>query len=350
MPVNLTLEEVADLVSGELRGDGSVVIGGIAPLSSAKPGDLTWVASEKFARQLEHSQASAALVAPQFANCRKTPVVICEKPELAIVELMEQFLTPAPHPPVGVDPTAIVAQGVSLGENVAIGPLVVVQREARVGKGSILHAGSFVGEACSIGEECVIWPHVVIRERCSIGNRVMIHPNCTIGADGFGYNFSAGAYRKIPHIGTVRIEDDVEIGAGSCVDRAKCGETIIGRGTKIDNQVQIAHNVKIGEHCCIISQTGIAGSTTLGDHVVLAGKVGVRDNIIIGSRVQVAACSCIARDVPDGAVLLGIPAVDKRSFFKERAVLRRLPEMVEEIRSLRQKVEQLEAANHSQTR
>ncbi len=348
MRKTLTLGKIAELVGGELCGDPAVEIHSVAPLSSAGPGDLTWVVDRQHAAQLSECRASAVLLRSGFKNGQLSAIV-CDQPELGISKVLGCFMPPLPHPPVGVDPTALIADGATLALETAIGPRVLIQRDVAIGRRSIIHAGAVIAMETQIGEDCIIWPNVVIRERCRIGNRVVIHPNTTIGADGFGYNFDETHFRKIPHIGTVRIEDDVEIGANSCIDRGKYSETVIGRGTKIDNLVQIAHNVRIGENCCIVSQVGIAGSTELGDFVTLAGKVGVKDNIRIGSQVQAAACSCIAGDVEDGQIVVGVPAQLKAQFFREHSSVRRLPKIVEQLRELRKRVEQLEATNHQET-
>jgi UDP-3-O-[3-hydroxymyristoyl] glucosamine N-acyltransferase len=227
---------------------------------------------------------------------------------------------------------------------VAIGPGAIVSDGAHIGDGCILHAHVFIGADVSLGAECEIWPNVVIRERVQVGNRVVIHPNTTIGADGFGYQFSGGHHRKIPQIGTVVIEDDVEIGANCAIDRAKFGATRIGAGTKIDNLVQIAHNVQIGPHCLIVAQCGIAGSARLGRGVVLGGQVGVRDHITLHDGVQSAACACISKDIPAGTTVIGAPAVPQDQFIRERAKVRRLPQMADTLRALIERVERLEAS------
>lgn len=344
----LTLGLVAELVSGELRGDAGVEIRAVSPVSLAGPGDLTWANSPRHAALLAQSRASAVLTLPEL-EVGSLPAVVCPRPELALAKILTHLQLPIPHPPAGVHPAAIIDPHAVLAAEVAIGPGVVIEKGAQIGQNTKLHAGVFIGQDTTIGADCVIWPNVVVRERCKIGARVLIHANTTVGADGFGYNLEEGWFKKIPHIGTVEIGDDVEIGANSCIDRAKCGTTLIGRGTKIDNLVQIAHNVRIGEHCCIVSHTGIAGSTQLSDHVVLAGRVGVNDNISIGAGVQVAACSCVAGDVPAGETFVGIPARPHSDVFRELAALRRLPDMVKVVRELRKRVEQLESANHSQT-
>ncbi len=344
----LTLKQIAEFVNGEVRGDASLEIRSVAPISSAQPGDLTWVVDPQHAARLQDCQASAVMIRPDLED-GKLPAVVCACPDLAVATVLAHLHPPLPCPPIGVDPTAVVAANVTLGEAVAVGPQVVIQRGVVIGRSTQLHAGVFVGEDTVIGNDCAVWPNTVIRERCNIGNRVVIHPNVTIGADGFGYNFDQGRFLKIPHVGRVEIGDDVEIGANSCIDRAKYGSTVIGRGTKIDNLVQIAHNVEIGEDCCIIAHAGIAGSAQLGDRVTLAGKVGIKDNIRIGNDVQVAACSCIADDVPDGEIFAGTPARAHAVFFKEYAAIRRLPGMVRQVRDLRKRVEQLEAANDPKT-
>ncbi len=348
MHKTLTLGKIAELVGGELCGDPAVEIRSVAPLSSAGPGDLTWVVDRQHAAQLGECQASAVLLRAGLKNGHLSTIV-CDRPELGISIVLGCFMPPLPHPPVGVDPSALIADGVTLAPQTAIGPRVVIQRDVAIGPRTKIHAGAVIAAETQIGEDCVIWPNVVIRERCRIGNRVVIHPNTTIGADGFGYNFDETRFLKIPHIGTVRIEDDVEIGANSCIDRGKCSETIIGRGTKIDNLVQIGHNVTIGENCCIVAHVGIGGSTELGDFVTLAGKVGVKDNIRIGNQVQAAACSCIAGDVEDGQIVVGVPAKPKREFFREHSAARRLPKALEEIRDLRKRIERLEATNNQET-
>ncbi|GAF96338.1 unnamed protein product, partial [marine sediment metagenome] len=199
----------------------------------------------------------------------------------------------------------------------------------------------------TVGADCVLWNNVVIRERCTVGNRVILHPNVVIGSDGFGYYFADGRHNKFAHAGRVVIADEVEVGSGSCVDRAKIGETYIGPGTKIDNLVQVAHNVRIGANCIIVAQCGIAGSTVLGDGVVLAGQVGLRDNIVLNDGVQVAASSCVWRDIPPGMRVNGIPAVENRQHLREQAMVRKLPDLVPRLRALAKRVDELEAAaNH----
>lgn len=347
MSKTLTLGELSELVGGTLHGDATIQIRSVAPVRAAGKGDLTWVNDKRFVVELANCQASAALVAPDldFGNM---PVVVCARPDLAIAAALKLLEPPKPHPAEGIDPGAHVADACHFESGVAVGPGAVIQRQVKIGPRSIIHSGVFIGQDTTIGADCVIWPNAVVRERTLIGDRVVIHPNATIGADGFGYNFHDGHFQRIAHIGRVRIEDDVEIGANSCIDRAKAHETVIGRGTKIDNLVQIAHNVLVGEDCCIIAHAGVAGSTQLGNHVVLAGKVGIKDNVVIGRGVQVAACSCVAANVGDGQTVMGIPAEPKETFYKVHSAYRRLPRTTELVRELIKRVEALEAANHQE--
>lgn len=337
------LSEIAKWVGGYVRGDGSLRITGVAGVQEAEPEQITWLVHEKYATQLRSSRAGAALVPEQFGET-PMPAILCRDPAAAILTVLEHFAPPVPRPSTGVHDSAQISESAKLGRDVAIGPHVVVGENAKIGDHSVLHAGVYVGADCVIGKNCELWPNVVLRERCSLGDRVTIHPNSTIGADGFGYQFLNGRHTKIPQIGTVQIEDDVEIGANACIDRAKCGATVIGRGTKIDNLVQVAHNVRIGPDCMIVAQTGIAGSARLGRLVVLGGQVGIRDHVTLNDGVQAAACSCVSKDIPAGTTVIGIPAIEQDEWIRERAKVRRLPRMAEQLADLIKRVERLEAS------
>ena len=256
---NGSLAEIAKWVDGVVRGDASTRISGVNGVQEAGPADITWLAHDKYLPQLRSSKAGAVLVPEQFGETTM-PAVLCPNPAAAIITILGRFAPPIPRPAAGIHPSVIIASSAQIEGNVSIGPQAVIGERAQVGEGCTLHAGVFIGEDVVLGRGCELWPNVVIRERCTLGHRVVVHPDSTIGADGFGYQFLNGRHVKIPQIGTVRIEDDVEIGANSCIDRAKCGATVIGRGTKIDNLVQVAHNVQIGPDCMIVAQTGIAGS------------------------------------------------------------------------------------------
>lgn len=346
-PPSISAAELAGRLGGELSGDGTRVVRSVAPLDEAQPDSLSWLGSPEYLPRLTTSKAGVVLVPPGCDVPPERTTICVADPDLALCEAL-RCLAPRVEPiPPGVHPTAVV-EADAVTEGARIGPQVVVGRRAVIGPGTELHAGVYVGPDCAIGRDCVLWPNVVVREHSRIGDRVVIHANATIGADGFGYLQRAGRHIKIPQIGTVLIEDDVEIGANTAIDRARSGVTRIGRGTKIDNLVQIGHNVSTGVNCIIVGQCGISGSTTLGDYVILGGQVGVHDHVRIGNRAQVAAKSAVANCVPDGKVYRGIPAVESNDFARSAVGLRRLPKMIQQLRDLAKRVKQLEsAANHS---
>lgn len=338
-----TLAEIAKWVGGAVRGDAALRISGVAGVTEAGAEHITWLSHEKYARALAQSKAGAVIV-PEGYGATPMAAVLVSDPSAAIIAILERFAPPVPRPSPGVDPRAVVGEGVRLGKNVAIGPGAVVGAGAVIGDGTVLHANVCIGDETIVGADCEFWPGVVVRERCRIADRVIVHPNTTIGSDGFGYQFIGGRHVKIPQIGTVTIEDDVEIGANCSIDRAKFGTTRIGRGTKIDNQVQVAHNVVIGPACVIVAQAGIAGSTRLGTGVVLGGKVGVRDHVCLHDGVQAAACACISKDVPAGTTVIGIPAAPHDIWAREQGKLRRLPSLFEQVEALARRIDQFESS------
>jgi UDP-3-O-[3-hydroxymyristoyl] glucosamine N-acyltransferase len=343
---SITAAELARRLGATLHGDGARIIRQLATLEEAGPDDLSWLGTADLLPQLASSHAGVVLVPPSCPMPPDRTIICVADPDLAMCEALAALAPPTETVPTGVDPAARVAPD-AIVDGACIGPHVYVGSGAVIGPGTQLHPGVYVGANCRIGRDCVLWPNVVVREYASIGDRVIIHPNATIGADGFGYRQRGGKHYKIPQIGRVVIEDDVEVGAGTCIDRARSGITRIGRGTKIDNLVQIGHNVRIGEDCVIVSQCGISGSTTLGDHVMLAGQVGLIDHLRIGDGAQVAAKSGVARDIPDGEVWRGIPAVPNSEFGRQAVGFRRLPKIMEQLRALTKRVEELEsAANH----
>jgi UDP-3-O-[3-hydroxymyristoyl] glucosamine N-acyltransferase len=346
----MTAGELACRLGGVLEGDPALPVSEVATLEQAGPETVSWVAGPELLPRLANSRAGVVLVPFDCTVPAGLTVIRVPDPALSICQVLRWF-GPAPEQvPPGIHPTAVVAPD-AVVEGACIGPLVTVGPRSVIGPGTQLHAGTRIGAEVQIGRDCVLWPNVVVRERVRIGDRVIIHPNATIGADGFGYLFRDGKHVKIPQVGAVVIEDDVEIGANTCIDRARTGVTRIGRGTKIDNLVQIGHNVTIGEDCVIVAQCGISGSTSLGHHVVLAGQVGIIDHLRIGNGVQVAAKSGVARDIPDQAVFRGIPATENREYVRQQVCVRRLPKMVEQLRELIRRVERLEsAANHDRTR
>jgi UDP-3-O-[3-hydroxymyristoyl] glucosamine N-acyltransferase len=346
---SITAAELARRLGGTLSGDGSRVVREIATLEDAGPDALSWLGSAQVLPRLAASQAGVVLMP---VACEPPPgrtVIRVDDPDVALCAALAALAPPRFPVPPGVDPGAHVAVDADV-TGACIAPQAYVGPHALIGPGAQLHPGVYVGAHCRIGRDCILWPSVVVREYTTLGDRVIIHANATIGADGFGYHQRGGKHYKIPQIGRVVIEDDVEIGAGTCIDRARSGVTRIGRGTKIDNLVQIGHNVRIGEDCILVSQCGISGSTTLGSHVVLAGQVGLIDHLRIGNNVVVAAKSGVAEDIPDGKLYRGIPAVDNSLFARQAVGVRRLPKMIEQLRALTKRVEELESAAHDTTR
>jgi UDP-3-O-[3-hydroxymyristoyl] glucosamine N-acyltransferase len=323
--------------------DASRGVTGIAALSDAGPSDLTMISSDAYLKQFAKTTAAAVIAQRRVRLPGSTGKVIflVDDVEKAVADVLTLFAPPIQRPQPGIDPAARISELAQLGGDCAIGPFAVIGRGARLGSRVAIHAGVIIGDDCLIGDDCEIYPNVVIRERVSIGNRVAIHAGSVIGSDGFGYRWDGKQHAKVPQIGTVIIEDDVEIGSCVCIDRAKFGFTKIGRGTKIDNLVQIAHNVQIGPHSIIVGQTGIAGSVKLGTGVVLGGQTAVRDHITIGDGAMVAARSAIANNVPAKATVSGMPALPHRQSLREQAAIRRLPELIVQVRKMQEEIDAL---------
>jgi UDP-3-O-[3-hydroxymyristoyl] glucosamine N-acyltransferase len=336
------LSELADIVGGRVDGDGQLSVSGIADLLEAGPEDISWVSSERFASRLAESRAGAVLVREDF-GLTPMPCIRCPNIERSVAQLLGAFAAPVARPEVGIHASAIVHDTATIGPNPSIGPHVVVERDVHIGSNCVIHSGVFVGRDTTIGDDCVIWPNAVIRDGCVIGHRVVIYPCAVIGADGFGFYFDEGRHNKYPHVGGVIIGDDVEIGACSCVDRSKFGYTTVGRGTKIDNLVQVGHNVRIGEHCVLAGQLGMAGSVRIGDYCALGGQVAITDSVRLGRGVRAAGgLTTITHDVPDGITVSGYPAQEHRKEMREQVLVRRLPKLVEQLKDLITRVERLE--------
>ena len=346
---SITVAELARRLGGRLDGAGGRVVWGVEPLDQAGPEAVSWLGSARYLPQLADTEAGVVLVPEDCEVPAGKTVIRVSDPDAALCEVLRCLAPPSEPVPVGVHPTAVIGEGAVVA-GAAIAAQTYVGPGAVVGPGTQLHPGVRVGADAKIGRDCVLWPNVVVRERVTIGDRVIIHPNATIGADGYGYLLREGRHVKIPQIGTVVIEDDVEIGANTAIDRARSGETRIRRGTKIDNLVQIGHNCDIGEDCIIVGQCGISGSTTLGHRVVFGGQVGIVDHLRIGDGVQVAAKSLVTHDIPDGQVARGIPATDNHLFGRQQVIIRRLPKMVEQLRELTKRVQQLESAANNTKR
>jgi len=334
---SMTIAEIAERVGGTLEGDGGKTVTQLLPLEQAGPDDITWVGSPEYLERAKTSAAGAVII-PQDAETPTGKTVIrVPDPDVAMIEVLAALAPPVERVEPGVHPSAVIGEGARV-EGAAIGPLVAVGARAIIGARTQLHAGVSIGSDVTVGTDCVLWPNVVVRERITLGDRVIIHANSTIGADGFSYLFRDGVHRKVPQTGTVVIEDDVEIGANSAVDRARSGATRVGKGTKIDNFVQIGHNVQIGEHCVIVAACAIGGSAEIGDHAVLAGQVAVADHCRIGRGARIAAKSLVTNVIADGRVVRGISAVDNHQFLREQAAVRKLPGALKRLRDLEKRV------------
>jgi UDP-3-O-[3-hydroxymyristoyl] glucosamine N-acyltransferase len=331
-----TAAALAAHVQGTVIGDAAVELTGLAAAADARPGELTFAEKESYLEEANRSQASAILVGPGVAASEKVLIRVSHV-RVAMARLLERFHPPPSHP-AGIHPSAVVAPSARVDASAHLGPQVVVGEHAVVGARTALLAGSQLGAGSRLGEDCLLFPHVVVYPGCTIGSRVRIHAGSVIGADGYGYVFDQSFHRKVLQVGTVRIGDDVEIGANSCIDRAALSVTTIGAGTKIDNLVHIAHNVTIGRHCLIMGQVGFAGSTTVGDYAVVASQSGIAGHLSIGRQATIGAKSGVMRDVPDQGVVLGIPAVADKQAKRQWVAIQQLPELIRRVRELERKL------------
>ncbi len=332
----MILREIAERLGCVLRGDGEVDIRRVAGIERASEGDLTFVANPKYAAQLAATRASAVIVHPETST--PLPALLTHNPYLAFARAVA-LLHPEPRPAAGIDPSAHVDPSAVLGEGVHVGALAVIGPGVRIGARSVIHPHVVVYADAAIGKDCRIHSAAQVREGCRLGDRVVVQNGAVIGSDGFGFaKDDAGRYEKIPQRGIVVIEDDVEIGALTAIDRAALAETRIGRGTKIDNLVQVGHSVSVGEDSVLAGQVGIAGSSRLGRRVTLAGQVGVAGHITIGDGAIATAQTGIPSDVPAGALVSGYPAIDNRAWLKASAVFAKLPELLKRLRELERKL------------
>jgi UDP-3-O-[3-hydroxymyristoyl] glucosamine N-acyltransferase len=334
-----TPEQVAQWTGGELRDvvDLKGQLAGLSTLAEARPGEIAFVASPKALRQAGESQASLFIVSAE-AVLPGRPCVVVDQVWSAVAAVMQR-LYPEPEPSGQVHPTAVLGLGVRLGDGVTIGPYCVVGDDCSIGDGAILGPHCILGDGCRVGRDCRLVARVTLVGAVIVGDRVLIHPGAVLGADGFKFELVGGRALKIPQVGAVIIEDEVEIGANTTIDRAFLYETRVGRGTKIDNLCQIAHNVQIGPSCMMAAQVGIAGSTRMGAGCLMGGASGLADNITIGNRVSIGGGSKVHGDHPDGETLIGYPAVDLREFAKISAAQRHLPELLKRVRALEKKAE-----------
>ena len=331
----LTASAIAAAVKGTLHGDGSVVVTGIAPLDRAGPEHLTFLARAKYAALFAETRAGVALVAPELAESPGSPSarIVVDKPHEAVLSLLGA-LYPEPKTLPGVHPTAVIGRGAQLGERISIGPHVVVGDRAQIGNGTKVDAGTVVGDGVMVGADCHLYPGVTLYAGTVLSDRVRVHAGARLGSDGFGYVFREGRHDKIPHVGRCVIESDVEIGANTTIDRGSIDDTVIGAGTKIDNLVHIAHNVRIGRLCLIMAQVGIAGSARIEDGVILAGQAGISGHHTIGAGARIAAQAGVFGDIPGGETWSGYPARPHRDALRAQAALFKLSSMLRGLEQL----------------
>ncbi len=330
----MLLGRIAEIAGASLEGDPSVPIDGVCGLEDARPGDLSFLSSPRYASQLATTKATAVILAPGVEAPTHVQVLRARDPYVAFVQLLPHFEPPRSEARPGVHPSAVVAGNVRLGEGASIGALAMVEEDVSIGARTRVGSGCVIGRGTVVGDDCTLHPRVVIMHGCILGQRVIVHPGAVIGADGFGYTFADGAYRKVPQVGTVEIADDVEVGANACIDRATIGRTRIGRGTKIDNLVQLAHNSAVGEGCAFASQSGVAGSTKFGDGVRIGGQAGIGGHLRIGDGVTIGGQGGVIGDVEAGATITGYPARDHKTMMRVHAAMMQLPEMIRRLRRL----------------
>jgi UDP-3-O-[3-hydroxymyristoyl] glucosamine N-acyltransferase len=336
----ISLSQVRELVGGEIFGSPETTLSGIASLEAAESTDLAYVVSDRYLKAALRSRAGALIVSrpiPQV-NC---PQLVVPNPVYAFACIAQRFFT-EPLSPRGIAHDLSRGFDVQIGTDASIWPNVILGDRVKIGARVILYPGVFIGPDSVLGDDCLLYPNVVVRERCTIGSRVIIHSGTVIGSDGFGYVQHEGRHHKIPQLGGVTIQDDVEIGANVTVDRATLGQTVIKKGTKIDNLVQIAHNVTVGEHTILVAQVGIAGSTEIGNHVMIGGQAGLADHLRVGDFVKIAARSGLNRDIEPKQIVAGAPVMPYEVFLKSHAIIPLLPDLRHRLRELEEKVRILE--------
>ena len=336
-----TAARIAEQLEGEIIGDGTIALTGFSSADLAGPGDLTFAEKDTHFAAADASAASAILVSGPFSSTSKV-IIRVPNARVAAARVLPLFFPPEEYPP-GIHPSADIAPTAQVDVSAYVGPACVIGPGVTIGARSALLGGNHIGRDCQVGDDVRLFPNVVLYERTRIGHRVAIHAGTVIGSDGYGYVFDQGRHRKVLQVGNVIIEDDVEIGANSAIDRAALGSTVIGAGTKIDNLVHIAHNVVFGQHCLIMGQCGFAGSTQFGDYCVIASQSGVAGHLTIGHRVTVGGKSGVTRDLADGQTVLGFPAVPDKQAKRQWIGVQQLPELIVRMRELEKQVAEVTA-------
>lgn len=339
--ISMTLQELAERLGAKVQGDGSIPIHAVAPLSTAGEGEITFVMNAKYMKSLADTKASAVLLAAPPPIELGKALLLHPNPYACFARLLAIF-HPAPRYENGIQPGAFVDSSAHVDPSSCVMPGATVSANAKVGARTVLFPGVYLGADAVIGDDCILYPNAVVMNECVLGQRVILQPGAVVGGDGFGFAPDKGAYVKIPQVGNVVLEDDVEIGANTTVDRSVMGTTRVGRGTKLDNLVMVAHNCQVGEHTVIVSQVGISGSTEIGDHCVIGGQVGVAGHLTIGDNVTLAARSGVMADIPEAGVYWGSPSEPMKDAMKCAAAYRELPEMVKRLRKMEKALEQLD--------
>lgn len=337
----VTLEVIHQLVGGTLHGAGGTTLSSLAGLTDATPQSLAFITNDKTAKAANTTRAGALLVHRHLSEI-PIPQIVVPNPLLAFAQVAQHFFI-HPEDPRGIASEVVRGRDVTIGNDPSIWPFVTLGDRVVIGNRVTLYPGVFIGSDSRIGDDTILYPNVIVREGCSIGSRVVVHGGTVIGADGFGYVQHLGRHHKIPQLGGVTVEDDVELGANVTIDRATLGQTVIKHGAKIDNLVQIAHNVTIGEHTIVVAQVGIAGSTSVGHHVMIGGQAGLADHIHIGDQVMIAARAGVNRSLEPNQVVSGAPVMPHETWMKAQAVIPRLPELRQLVRNLEQRVATLES-------
>ncbi len=331
-----TIAEIAEKIGGEVAGDGTAMISGIAPADCARAGDLTFAEKSAYLASAESSLASAVLVPAGFESTTKVLIRVKDA-RIAIAKVLPLFFPPEVHA-AGIHASAVIHPTAVIDATASVGPHCAIAAGVQVGPRSVLMGGNHIGRDCQIGEDVCLHPNVVLYAKSRIGNRVIIQSGTAIGSDGFGYVFDQGRHRKMLQVGTVIIHDDVEIGANTAIDRGALGSTVIGQGTKIDNLVHIAHNVVMGRHCLVMGQVGFAGSTHLGDYVVIASQSGIAGHLKLGSQVTIGAKSGVMRDIPAGQTVLGYPAAPDKEAKRQWIAATQMPAALKRLRALEKRM------------
>ena len=334
-----TIKEIAQHVGGRIVGSETVVVSAASTLDNAGPGQITFLSNPKYATKVETTQAAAVLVSVPVTT--SAVQIVIEDPYYAFMQVVVLLHGHREHPVIGPHSNAMIAPSAKLGEGTQVSGFVTIGENVTIGKNCYLYPGVFVGPNVEIGDDCILYPNAVIYDSCRIGNRVIVQSNASVGQDGFGFATHKGEHHKIPQIGRVVLEDDVEIGSGCAVERGTLDDTVIGKGSKIGDLVAIGHGTKIGPHCLLVPQVGVAGSAILGHHCVLGGQAGIVGHIKVGNLVKIGAKSGVINDVPDGSTIVGTPAIDAGKARRAYSLIEFLPEMKKKIKDLERKVEKL---------